>query len=719
MTQYLIALDAGGTMTDSFCVDEEGRFIVGKALTNPGEEWKSYLESVRDGMGYWQKSSTECHRNALASIYTGTAILNTILTLSGQKVGLLITRGQKDLPVIERGYTWSGLTPEDLLHQILHEHPPYLIEPDCVREISERIGGGSYYGDAHYPPGKVVQKLNEQEVIEAVEDLLAQKVEIIGILFLYSYLNPSHEKRAVELAQQVVQRQGLNLRVVSSHEIAPVMRESERWTSLLYECYAGEESRKQLKRIEAAAREEGYPHPLLTVLAYGGVATTDYPRFYETIISGPVGGLIGAEFLSQIIGRKDIICCDMGGTSFDVGLIVEGKIGIKKDPDFARRRLALPMVNLDSIGAGAGMVVRVDEKYRIVTLGPESAGSRVGVCLDYPEPTVSDVNVALGYLNPDNFLGGKIKLDRDKAIRVLEERVARPLDTDLFKAGSGILDLIHSKMKDHIYYSLLARGYNPADYLLLIYGGSGPLHLWGICEGVPFGGVMTVPWAAAFSAFGISCADFVHRYHQGIAAMLKSAAEDPKKMAVGEGINAAWAELEAKARREFDNFMGISPEEISFTYGGYGKYIGQIEYIEFSASIDRIRSPQDLERLAQDFEKAYTTVYPAAARYPEAGYFFNELYVEARAEKRKPVLTRHPLQGRTPSQGYKGTREVFHRDRWQTFDIWEMEQLAAGNVVEGPAVIEHPMTTLVVPGGKRVELDAYRFIWYQDNPLKA
>jgi N-methylhydantoinase A len=715
MNKFLIAIDAGGTMTDTFCVNEEGDFFIGKALTNSVEEWKSYLESVTDAISSQGINLSECHRNASASIYTGTTMLNTILTCSGQKVGLLITRGQKDLPIIERGYTWSGLTSEELMHQILHEHPPYLIEQNCIKEISERTGGGSYYGESHYPPGKIIQELNEEEVIEAVRDLLAKKVDIIGILFLYSYLNPTHEKRASELARQVIKEQGLDIRVVCSHEIAPVMRESERWTSLLYECYAAQKSREQLKKIEQAAKDKGYSYPLLTVLAYGGVATIDYPRFYETIISGPVGGLIGAEFLSEIIGHKDMVCCDMGGTSFDVGLIVEGKMGIRKDPDFAKRRLALPMVNLDSIGAGAGMVIKVDDKYKIVGLGPESAGARVGVCLDYPELTVSDVNLVLGYLNPDYFLGGKVRLNKEKAIKALEERLAKPLGTDIFKAASGVIDLLHSKMKDHIYYSLLARGYNPADYILLVYGGSGPLHLWGISEGLPFKAVLTVPWAAAFSAFGISCADFVHRYHVGVAVMINPLMDEQRVREVAEVINRAWEELERKAYAEFHTFMGISSQDISFTYGGYGKYMGQIEYIEFASSISRVKTKEDLDQLVQDFEKAYTTVYPAAARYPEAGYFFNELFVEARTEKNKPILTKYPTQSADPKNGYKGQREVFHKDRWQTFTIWEMDLLEAGNCIKGPAIIEHPMTTMVIPEGKQVKFDEYRFIWYQDS----
>jgi len=715
MGEYIIALDAGGTMTDTFCVDEKGNFLIGKALTNPQEEWRSYLESVRDGLSYGGISSQECHARAVASIYTGTTILNTILTRSGQRVGLLITRGQRDLPVIERGYTWSGLTPEELLHQILHEHPPYLIEPVAVREITERIAGGSYYGMAHYPPGKIIQPLNEEEVVGAVEELLNLGIEVLGILFLYSYLNPLHERRAAELAREVIRRKGRQVKVICSHEVAPVMRESERWTSLLYECYAAEKSREQLKKIEQVARREGYVHPLLTVLAYGGVATIDYPRFYETIISGPVGGLIGAEFIAQIIDQKNIICCDMGGTSFDVGLIVDGKIGIRKEPDFAKRRLALPMVNLDSIGAGAGMVIKVDPQYKIVSLGPESAGSRVGVCLDYPEPTISDVNLVLGYLNPDYFLGGKIKLDRERALRALEEKVARPLNSDVYQAGSGIIDLLHSKMKDHIYYTLLARGYNPADYVLLVYGGSGPLHLWGIAEGLPFKAVMTVPWAAAFSAFGISCADFVHRYHLGIAAMVSPGITAEEVRDIGRIINQGWKELEDKACQEFHRIIGVSPKEIHFTYGGYGKYMGQIEYIEFVSSVSRISTREDLLDFVQDFERAYTTVYPAAARYPEAGYFFNELFVEARVSKNKPLVVRHPPKGSRPdSKGHKGRREVYHRDRWVLFDVWEMDLLEAGNCIQGPAIIEHPMTTLVVPTGKQVMFDEYRFIWYKD-----
>lgn len=710
---YLIALDAGGTMTDTFAVDREGNFVLGKSLTNRADESKSYIESVADAASYLGMSSADLHKQAISSTYTGTSTLNALLTRRGSKVGLLITRGFAHLPIMERGLTWIGHSYEDILHQQLHEHTPWLVEPRHIKEVQERIGVGSYYMQHHSYPGTVFIPLLEQDVITGVNELLASGVEVIGILFIGSYTNPMHEIRAAQIAREIVSRQGKEVPVIASHEICAVASENERLKTLLFQCYISEIGRKQLGRVEEAAKKDGYRYDLLTLLSYGAAANIRYPKLVEAIISGPTGGLLGGKFLAEILQSPGIICCDLGGTTFDAGIIVGGLVPVNKSPDFAGHRLKLPMVNVDSIGAGTGTVIHVDEATKRITLGPESAGSAVGTCYKYPDITVGDIDLILGYLNEDYFLGGKVKISKAQAFKALQERLAKPLGQDLYDVSSKVLDLLHSEMCEHINGMLLSRGLNPADFTLLVYGGSGPLHAWGLGRGLEVGQMLMVPWAAAFSAFGVAAAEYFHRYDKAVTFFLTPDMPDEIKLMQGGILSQTWQELEAKGLAELEA-EGIPRDAISFRYGISCRYIGQLSNWEVPVEIGRVNSLDDLNRIIGAFEKHYTTIYPAGARYPQAGYQITEIYLEAVARKPKPVIQTYPLQGKTPpKKASKGRREAYMDGKWMPFDIWEMDLLQAGNRVDGPAIIEHPMTTLIIPPENYVEFDERRFIWYK------
>jgi len=437
-----------------------------------------------------------------------------------------------------------------------------------------------------------------------------------------------------------------------------------------------------------------------------------YPRLYETVISGPIGGLMGAQVLSRKLGIRNMVCTDMGGTSFDVGIVVNHQIPIRRDADFAGHRLALPMVALDSVGAGAGSAVWLDQ-YRRLHVGPESAGAAVGRCLHYDKLTVTDVNVAMGYVDPDYFLGGKVKLDRERALAELESQIARPLGLDVYAAGQGILEVVNTNMREALLTMMLARGYNPAEFTVLCYAGAGPVHMWGYTEGLNVADVITVPYAAAFSAFGAACAEYMHRYHRGLIAALPNKADAEHKMRVGAEIDAQFRALEDAARVELAA-EGAELAELSFQYGVYARYIGQLESFDTPLEFGHFRTPADIDRLIAAFEDMYTKIYPEGARFPEVGYALSEVYVKAMVPKAMPVMQRHELRGQRPADSaYVGSRTVHHKMRAFEFRIWQMAELAAGNVIEGPAIIRDPMTTMVIPPGKRVEIDEHLVLHYR------
>jgi acetone carboxylase beta subunit len=711
--KFIVAIDAGGTMTDCILFREDGTFHVGKSLTNRENEMQSYMESVEDAAGYLGLTSADVHGRTSVCIYTGTAILNTILTLSGAKVGLIVTRGWDNIMITEGALTWLGEPQEHILHQQLRRHTAPLVQPGMVVGVSERIIGGSLYGGRTLTAGDVLIPLNEGEVTAAAEKLVERGAEVIGILFLNSFVNASHELKAKEIVEAVVEAKGSAAKVITSHQVAPVMREHNRTKSLVFQAYAAEKASAVLKGVEDAAHADGYDGRLLTLLSYGGAVDREYPRLYETVISGPIGGLTGAQVLAKTLGLQNVVTADLGGTSFDVGVLVDQMIQVRKTADFARHRLATAMVAIDSIGSGAGSVARVDE-YGRIHLGPESAGQQIGDCYEYPELTVTDINVALGYVDPDYFLGGKIKLDRDKALAELEERVAKPLKLDVYAAGEGVLEVGHTQMRDLLRMMLLSKGYNTADFTVLAYGGAGPVHMRGFTEGVGLAGVLTVPWAAGFSAYGAGCAEYYHRYEKSQTAMLPTGLSDEDKIAAGRGVDAAWRELEQRGVAELEA-GGADTSGVIFRYGVYARYMGQLESFDTPVNFSKVETAADVDKLVDAFEKVYTEIYPVGARFPEGGYAVTDVYLHAVVPKPMPSLQEHALAAEKPSDSaYVGTRDVFHEGEWRGFDIWQMEELTAGNVVRGPSIIRDPMTTVVIPPRFEVAFDKYLVMHYRE-----
>ncbi|MCP5198454.1 MAG: hydantoinase/oxoprolinase family protein [Gammaproteobacteria bacterium] len=708
----ILALDAGGTMTDAILVKPDGTFTVGKSISRREDQALSYYESVADAAQMIGLDAETVHRRCAADIYCGTGMLNSVLTGDGRKVGLVVTRGFEDITVMEGGLTYLGQSQAEGLHQQLHRHTRQLVDPRNVVSVSERMGGGCYQGNIHLPAGHTLIPVNERQVREGVNKLLDQGCEVIGILFIYSFVDPRHEHQARDIARQEIAKRGVEVPVVCSADVAPVAKENNRLKSLLFQCFAAEQVRESLLDVERRARGLGFSGRLLTLLSYGGAVNMEYPRLYETMISGPIGGLIGAQFVASQLGLDNVVTADMGGTSFDVGLLVDGRMGIARSADIAGHRLALPMVELDSVGSGAGSVVWVDE-YKRLHVGPDSAGARVGICHEFDRLTVTDINVALGYVDPDYFLGGHIKLDRERALAALKEAVADPLGLDVYEAGAGVLAIVNAEMNDLLRTMVAAKGYDTRDFTLLYYGGAGPVHMYGFAEGIPFKDVITLPWAAGFSAFGAACAEYMHRYDRGLRVLVPARADTAELAATATEVDRAWRELEAEARAEMAA-EGIDPDKVRFRYGVAMRYIGQIESFDTALASGDMRGPEDIRAMVEAFETMYSKVYPEGAKFSGAGYSLTEVSIEAIAPKPQPRLARHALAGSEPAaQARVGTREVYHQDAWVTFAVYEMKELTAGNVVHGPAIIRDPMTTVVVPPGHEMAFDEHLILHYR------
>ncbi len=587
----VLGIDAGGTMTDTFIVDEEGNFEVGKAPTTPQDESVGFLESTQDAINYWgDMKLEELFPKLSVVLYSGTTMLNTLLSRRGQRVGLLITSGFEDILLMNRGLSWAGYGYSDTLHAVTHIHPEPLTPRRWIHGVTERI---DMFGETVIP-------LYEAEVQQAARELLVAGVDAVAICFLFSYLNPEHERRAREICESVAKEAGREILIFLSSEIRPVMREQSRLNSLLIEAYAAAPVRQQLLKVEQSVHNYGFPNPLQTVLSYGGLSNIRYPRLHETLVSGPIGGILGAQYIAQLIGANNVMVTDMGGTSFDIGAITAGNVPVDSEPILARFKLNLPTIALESIGAGSGTIIKVDPSSRKVELGPESAGGDPGpVCFDRGGKlaTVCDCAVVLGYLNAEYFLGGRIKLNVDAALRALKEQVTDPIGVDVYQGAEGIVKLLELRARDSLQTVASARGLDTSDYVLMAYGGAGPLHVAGYTEGLTFKGILTFPFAAAFSAFGCSIADYLHRYTKSMHLSLSPAASKEAKMEVGGAINAAWEEMEQTALEEMKG-EGRELSKIEFQHLAMIRYAAQLTDLEVQSPVNRINAPTDMELIS-------------------------------------------------------------------------------------------------------------------------
>jgi acetone carboxylase beta subunit len=698
----VLGIDAGGTMTDTFFVDADGEFVVGKAQTTPQDESAGLLSSSADALEQWGRSVEEVFPQLLTGVYSGTAMLNRVVQRKGLRAGLIVTRGVEDFHRMGRAIqSYLGFAYEDRIHLNTHYYDPPLVPRELTRGVTERI---DMFGTVAIP-------LREQEAEQAAEELLDLGAEGIVISFLHSYKNPDHERRVRDIVRAVVERRGVDVPVFASVDYYPVRKESHRTNTTILEAYAAEPSRQTLVRVTDRFRESGAKFDVRVMSSHGGTISWRAKELARTVVSGPIGGVIGAKYLGEHLGYENIACTDIGGTSFDMALIVQGEFTIDPDPDMARLVLSLPLVSMDSVGAGAGSYVRLDPYTKALKLGPDSAGYRVGVC--WPEGgvdtvSVSDCHVVLGYLNPDNFLGGAITLEPELARQRIRADIAEPLGLSVEEAASGVIELLEFQLRDHLRAMISAKGYTPGNFVCFSYGGAGPVHTYGYTEDVGFDDIIVPAWAPGFSAFGCAAADFEYRYDKSLDIALGPDASVEQRADASRTLQVAWDELIERVIEEFRR-SGFSAEDVTLRPGFRMQYRGQLNDLEIESPLHSASSAEDWERLVAAFEETYARVYARAARSPELGFGVTGAIMRGVVPSAKPRIPEESLSGtRPPRAAFAGTRSVYRRGRMLSADIWEMEALKAGNLVRGPAILESPATTFVVPDGYETSLDAHR-----------
>lgn len=698
----ILAIDAGGTMTDTFIIDDQGEFVIGKAQTTPGDESIGLMQSAEDALGFWDMSVEKAFPQLLTGVYSGTAMLNRLVSRKGRKVGLIVNKGMEDFHRMGRAIqSYLGYSYSDRLHLNTHRYDSPLVPRESTRGVTERV-------DLF---GNVVIPLYEHEIEPAVEELVGQGVEAIVISLLHSYKNPAHERIVRDVAKNTIKRLGKDIPVFASVDYYPVRKESHRTNTTIIEAYAADPSRRTLELVDERMKERGATFDIRVMASHGGTISIRANELARTLVSGPIGGVVGARYLGEYLGIKNIVCSDIGGTSFDIALITQGDFSIDTSPNIARLVLSLPLVAMDSIGAGTGSFVRVDPYTKSIVLGPDSAGYRVGVC--YPEGgidtiSVSDCHVVLGLINPDNFLGGQIKLDRARAYQAVKEQLADPLGLPVEKAAFGVIELLEAQLRNYLESLVMGKGYSPSQFSCFSYGGGGPLHTAGYVKGLGFEDVLVPAWAAGFSAFGCGAADFEYRYDMTRDINVGQNATNAEKQDAATAIQTAWSELTEKVQQEFEK-NGFPSTEVDLRLYYRMQYQGQLNDLEIESPLTSVATVEDWEQLTAAFEDTYSRVYAKAARSPELGYGVTGAIVRGTVGIPKPKLPEEPYQEETPSSdAFAGKRKVYWAGEWVHADIWEMESLQAGNRISGLAVIESPATTFVVPPGFEASLDTHR-----------
>ena len=690
--QYIIGIDTGGTFTDVVAVTSKGEVFADKAPTTPKEFSQGVMDAVGElakGMGM---SPNDLLKRCLMFKHGTTVATNALINRVGSKTGLITTKGFEDTTLIMRAIgRVAGLSEDEIKHQAAATKPEPLVPRKLIKGVTERIDFR----------GNVVIPINVKEAREAIRSLVEDdKVEAIAVNFLFSFINPEHEKKIRQLLEEMYPKKDLYLSFAS--ELTPVVREYARSNTVIINSFLGKTVDKYISGLNTKLANAGYAHPLLIMQANGGIVHKEEMSPVGTLSSGPAGGMLASKYMADILGHKNVITSDMGGTSFDVGLIVDGFWRYAREPVVERFHLSWPMIEIESIGAGGGTISKVDPASGRLMVGPSSAGADPGpVCYNMggTDPTISDVNVVLGYLNPDYFWSGRRKLDKKAAEKAIREKIAVPLKMDVIEAAAGIYDIINAHMSDLIKKQVARAGHVPEEFVIYSFGGAGPLHAAAYGEEIGAQKVYIFPTSAVFSAFGVASADIVHTYTFSYRYAMPVEPD-----VINKRLNEIKKFLLEKLVRE-----GVNPKDVEYRQTFYMRYRRQLNELDVPVPA-KTYSAKDIQKIMADFDKRYEEVYGEGTAYREAGTELISITIDAVARAVKPIIKEFAAGGKSSKAALKGQRQVYFGGKTKKFvntNLYDYRKLKPNNVVEGPAIIETPITTIVVPPEKVASVDKY------------
>lgn len=693
---YLVATDVGGTCTDTIVVSSQGEIHIGKALSTPPDFATGVLNSVRsaaEAMG--TEMATLLARTTLF-IHGSTVVDNTVFTREGTRTGLIATEGFEDTILVTRGAygRWSGLTEDGIKNPVKTDRAAALVESSAIVGVTERIDCD----------GDIVTALDMSQAEKAVRFLVQEKdVESIAVSLLWSFANPVHELAIRDLINRIAPQ----VYVTISSDIAPVPGEYERTSTAVINAYAGRITRDYLSALESLLGDNGYHGQTMIMQGYGGLLPVEEAaeRAVGMIECGPAAGVIGAKYLGDMMGDADIIAADMGGTTFKVGVIQNGELEYAREPMVDRFHYVAPKIDVVSIGAGGGSIIQIDPSTRLPMVGPQSAGSRPGpICygLGGVEPTLTDVMLLIGYMDPGHFLRGSMSLDTDNTRRIFRERVADPLGVSVEEAAIGIYRIASAQISDLIRKITVERGLDPRDFVLHSFGGTCGMLASAFGEELSVRRII-IPYTASVNcAFGLVTADVRHEY--SVTRTL------PDDVTAAE-INAIFAPMIQRATQQLAA-EGFTPDSMQMSWSADLRYRRQVHQVTTPIRANTPLDSAGLAGLFSDFESLYERKFGKGSAYREAGTEITMLRLTASGLLKRPNLPKLSEGGHDAAQAKLGTRRIFVERRGKLVDgsIYDFDRLQPGNRLKGPAVIHTPITTIAVQEGQTARMDGYRNI---------
>jgi N-methylhydantoinase A len=678
MGAWMVGVDAGGTFTDLIAVEPaSGDTRFAKVASVPGDPAQAVMDALEE---VFRQGVDPAEVQFFA--HGTTVATNALLERKGARAGLLITRGFR---AVYEARGWTQPSGSDLIDPF-YRKPPMLVPQRLTEEITERVNFR----------GEVVTALIEDEVRAAVRRLAARGVTSIAVCYLFSFLHPAHERRTAE----IVAEEAPSMRVSVSSVVLPVLREYNRLSTTVVDAYVGPSVEAYLMRLAERLRARGVATPQLFVMqSNGGLVrlATGARRAGELLLSGPAAGLIAAGELGRQARASHILTFDMGGTSADIGVIVDGRVSEAAGGKIAGQDIGTPMLKVRTLGAGGGTIARIG-KDGLLKVGPDSAGAVPGpVCYGRggEEPTVTDANLVLGALGGAALAGG-LRLDAEKARHAIETRIARPLGLDLVHAAAGIVRIVNNQMAIDLRLALQEHGQDPRKFSLMAFGGAGPLHAAALARMVGVACVL-VPMRP-----GINCA---------IGLLQTAVRRSYLRSAVGRlsaypafRINALFIglELAARADAEADGFVPNRlrlRHQLEMRYPQQGYQLAVDCHCPFGEA--------DRPRVKAAFDALHRQTYGQAAEAEDAEIVTFRLQAEAAVPRYE--ITPAPAVNGDATRALRGERQVFdsERDGFVTARLYDRDRLGPGDEIAGPAIIDQLDATTLVLADQILRVDAY------------
>lgn len=693
-----VDIDVGGTFTD-LVLTLDGERIIAKCPTTPHDLSVGFVNAIEAGSEKVGLSVEELLPKIDIIRYSTTVALNRLLQRQGPRIGLLTTEGHEDAILIGRGAQWTdGQRVAERRNIAVQNKPLPLIDRNLILGVKERVDSA----------GHVVRPLDEEDLRHKLRMLMDRGARAIVVSLLWSFANPVHEKRVKEIIREEYKEYHIGfVPVVLSSSVVSKIGEYERTMTAVLDAYLQRSMQNDIGATWDKLRDKGYRGAFLMIHNSGGSADIFKTPASRTFNGGPVAGLMGSAYFANKLGFKNVIAGDVGGTSFDVALVVESSVrNYTFRPVIDKWMVNVTMMQTISVGAGGGSIASVDQGR--LTVGPRSAGSMPGpVCYDLggTEPTVTDADVVLGYINPDTYYGGRMPLNKAKAEKAIRDRIAQPLGIETIEAAALIRRVVDENMAGAIKREVHMRGYHPEDFVLFAFGGAGPTHMSGLRGDVPK--AVMFPAAPVFCAMGSSIMDIVHMYEQSrrmvfMEPMSERIVIDP------EAFNSTVEDLIGRAQADLAS-EGLDVGDAQYSLELDMLYGGQVNLKRASSPRLRIDGPEDAQAIYDTFEREFSEAFSPLVVNKPGGVFLDNFVLRVTVPTWKPDVPEYPLQGEDPKAALIGERKAYWPETksWQTTPIFQFEQLQPGNLITGPAVVEAELTTIVVPPGQKFAIEKH------------